>query len=109
MEQIKLPKLFFTELRLDRLADDPVNGSIENLPYPNVEHLRDCLIGLKYEPQKMKKTVIRTYDGDLLYRTVKNGFFIGEKDKLLYYPFPSVEELENKYYGWWKSAKILGF
>jgi hypothetical protein len=109
VEQIQLPKLFFVELNLDELSNNPENGSIENLPYLNIEHLKDCLIGLKREPQKIKKTVIRFFIGDLLYRTCKNGFFVGDKNTLLYYPFPSHEELQGKYYSWWKSASLLGF
>jgi len=109
VEHIRLPKLFFVELSLNGLATDPINGKADNLPYPNIEHLRDCLIGLKYEPQKIKKTVIRFFQGDFLFRTCKNGFFIGDKDNLLFYPFPSIEELESKYFKWWKSASIISF
>ena len=109
VEQIILPKLFFVELWLDELATDPVNGSKENLPYPNIDHLRDCLIGIKKEPQKIKKTVIRFFQGDLLYRICKNGFFIGNKNMLLYYPFPEIEELRTIYYTWWRSASTIGF
>jgi len=109
VEQIKLPKMFLVELNIDQLSIDPVNASAENLPYPNIEHLRDCLIGLKYEPQKIKKTVIRFFQGELLYRTCKNGFFIGEKDNIIYYPFPTTEKLKEKYFNWWKSANIISF
>jgi hypothetical protein len=109
VEQIRLPKLFFVELNIDELSTDPVKGSVKNLPYPNIDHLRDCLISLKLEPQKLKKTVIRFFQGDLLYRTCKNGFFIGDKSNFLYYPFPVMEELQDKYYTWWRSANVIGF
>lgn len=109
VEQIQLPKLFFVELCLNGLSMDPAEASSENLPYTNIDHLRDCLIGLKYEPQKIKKTVMRFFQGDILYRICKNGFFVGEKDEIIYYPFPSQQELETKYYSWWKSASLLGF
>jgi hypothetical protein len=109
VDYIRIPKLFFVELELGGLASDPVNGSVNNLPYPNIEHLKDCLIQLKYEPQKIKKTVIRFFYGNLLYRTCKNGFFIGSGKEFLYYPIPSEDELEDKYYSWWRSASILSF
>ncbi len=108
VDHIRIPKLFFVELNLNSLSDDPINASVEDLPYPNIEHLRDCLIGLKNEPQKIKKTVIRFYQGDILYRTCKNGFFIGDEKSLLFYPFPEQKELEEKHYSWWKSASIIG-
>ena len=44
---IVLPKLFFVELKLGELATNPVSGSAENLPYPNIGHLRDCLESMR--------------------------------------------------------------
>lgn len=108
VEQIRLPKLFFVELNLNSLSDDPENGLVDDLPYDNIEHLRDCLISLKNEPQKIKKTVIRFFQGDILYRTCKNGFFIGDSKTLLFYPFPNKETLEKDHYAWYRSASLLG-
>ncbi len=108
-QQINVPKLAFVELQLGELADDPVSGTIENLPYPNIPHLRDCLLILQNEPNKNVKTVIRFYNGELLYRTCKNGFYVGDKEKLFYYPFPDRDLLESKYYVWWRSAMQTGF
>ena len=108
LEQVRVPKLFFVELDLGDLANDPVNGTSKNLPYPNIDHLRDCLIHLKYEPQKIKKTVIRFFQGDSLYRVCKNGFFIGSNEEMLYYPLPGLKDLEEKHYIWWKSAISTG-
>lgn len=108
--QVVLPKLVFVELELGELAETPKNGSVKNLPYQNIEHLRDCLIGLKYhDKEKQVKTIIRFFQGDLLYRTCKNGFFVGNKNNILYYPFPSLNELSEKHYAWWRSAISIGF
>lgn len=98
-----LPKLLFVELTLDKLADNPGSGSAEHLPYSNIGHLRDCLMTLSDEKEKNKKTVNRYFNGTLLYRTLKNGFFVGSKDELLYYPYPSMAELEDKHYEFWRS------
>ena len=46
---------------------------------------------------------------DLNYRTVKTGFFIGEQDRFLFYPFPKINDLEGKYYIWWRSALTRHF
>lgn len=108
-EKISLPKLVFVELKLDELAKDPASSMAHDLPYPNMDHLRDCLNILKKEPGKNKKTIIRFFNRDLFYRTIKNGFFVGNKDNMLYYPFPSVAELEEKHYAWWRSANTIGF
>jgi hypothetical protein len=100
---VSTPKLFFAELLLNELAKDP-NAPLHNLPYPNPDHLRECLIKLNETKGKLTKTVLRFLRGDISYRTIKNGFFIGEQDNYLYYPFPSVEELESKHFSWWRSA-----
>jgi hypothetical protein len=107
-QPVSVPKLVFVELQLNSLSEDPKNGKVNDLPYPNIDHLRDCLIGLQEKPSKATKTVIRTFQGELFFRTCKNGFFIGDKDNLLFYPFPSLEELKNKYYVWWRSALNVG-
>jgi len=108
-EKVSVPRIVFTELQLGDLSKDPTAAKIDNLPYPNVQHLRDGLLILKENNDKNKKTIIRTFTKDLLYRTIKNGIFVGDKDDMIYYPFPSIEELESKYYAWWRSANIMGF
>lgn len=108
-QPVSVPRLFFVELRLNGLANDPLGASDSDLPYSNIPHLRDCLLSLKQGDQKLTKTVIRVFRGDVQYRTVKNGFFIGDQKTFIYYPFPSREELETKYYTWWRSALVLGF
>jgi hypothetical protein len=105
---VSTPKLFIVELKLNRLSKDSY-APIHDLPYPNPDHLRDCLARLRSSKERLTKTVIRQYKGELSYRTIRNGFFIGEQDNYLYYPFPSIEELEDKYYYWWRSALVQCF
>ncbi|MDM8162068.1 hypothetical protein QUH73_19780 [Labilibaculum sp. K2S] len=108
-EKINLPKLAFVELQLNGLADDFENSPAHNLPYANLDHLRDCMKILNNEPGKIQKTIMRFFSRDLLFRTIKNGFFIGDNNEMVYYPFPSEEELNDKNYAWWRSAKSIGF
>jgi hypothetical protein len=92
---ITLPKLFFVELKLGELATNPLSGSAEHLPYSNIGHLRDCLEILRGEYEKHMKTVQRIFSGTLLYRTIETGFYVGAKDEIAYYPYPSMKELED--------------
>ncbi len=108
-QPVSVPKLVFVELILNGLGDYPLDAPADNIPYPNLEHLRDCLIGLIEKEDKPTKTVIRYFEGDLLYRTCKNGFFVGNKESYLYYPFPDEQTLEDKYHDWWRSALVVGF
>ncbi len=100
---INVPKICFVEMELSELADDPVNGGAKNLPYSHIDHLRDCLIELK---EKRVKTVDRTQPQIFPYRSVKTGFFVGNKDKMLYYPMPSREELDRDHHDWWRSVNV---
>jgi hypothetical protein len=103
-QQTSVPKLVFTELKLNSLADNPKTGEDDDLPYSNMDHLRDCLMQLKDDPQKIKKTVLRSVHGNLQYRTCINGFFIGSREEFLFYPYPTLDELNERHHVWWRSA-----
>ena len=49
------------------------------------------------------KTVHRIFSGELLYRTVDSGFYVGEKDNILYYPYPKMAELEKINYNFFRA------
>jgi hypothetical protein len=91
-QPLRLPKMFFADLRIDDLADNPFYGS-ECLPYGSVSHLRDCLEILRTEDKKQMKTVQRFHTGKLYYQTIDNGFYLGSRDNIAFYPFPSAGEL----------------
>jgi hypothetical protein len=95
--QIRLPKLMFVDLKLGELSTNPVTGSTEFLPYAHTAHLRDCLETLKDDEKKMK-TVARFYNGTLLYRTIESGFYVGAIDKIKFYRYPTMAELEDLNY-----------
>ena len=100
---IVLPKLFFVELKLGELATNPLYGSAEHLPYLNIGHLRDCLEILKGEYEKHMKTVQRIFSGEILYRTIETGFYVGAKDEIVFYPYPSMSDLENINYEFFRA------
>lgn len=100
---IVLPKLLLADMKLGDLDKNLRSGSVDYLPERQVEHLRDCLEILKNEENKQMKTVQRTFSGILLYRTIRSGFYLGCKDDIIYYPFPSMEELKNKNYDFYRA------
>jgi hypothetical protein len=101
---VSVPRICFVDLELQELADTPQEGKANNLPYPHLEHLRDCLTQLAEDETKDIKTVDRVHREEFPYRCVKSGFFLGDQADLLYYPFPTTEQLETDYYEWWRSA-----
>jgi hypothetical protein len=105
---IRLPRILFVDLHLGELALDPEKAVIRDLPYHAIEHLRDCLIQLKNNPEKHTKIVDRTHPQAFPYRSVDTGFYLGGENELRFYPFPSQEDLQSRYYEWWRSASIMG-
>jgi hypothetical protein len=105
---IRLPRILFVDLRLGELAHDPEKAVARDLPYHAIDHLRDCLVQLKNNPEKNTKIVDRTHPQAFPYRSVDTGFYLGGENELRFYPFPSQEDLQGKYYEWWRSASIMG-
>lgn len=102
---VKLPAVCFVELRLGDLATDPQNAEVGDLPYANIEHLRTCLTDLRTK-QVTTKMVDRLPSGGIPYRTIKNGFFVGNQEKLIFFPLPDEKKLVDKHYRWWRSATM---
>ena len=102
---ISVPAITFAELQLGELSSDPEMGMLNNLPYSNPDHLRQCLsdVKTKYVSTKM---VDRTHSPVIPYRTIKNGFFVGNRDKLRYYPMPHADVLRIENYRWFRSANM---
>lgn len=104
-EPVSVPRIVFADLRLEKLAHDPQAVDVENLPYFNIRHLRDCLTELDRKQGKPTKTVIRRMPGEVLYRTIRRGFYVIDQEDFAFYPMPSRDELEGEYWDWWRSAQ----
>jgi hypothetical protein len=105
MSLLTLPAVAFAELKLGELADNPEYGSVGNLPYANIDHLRQCLVDLRTKTVHTKM-VDRLSPAAFPYRMLKTGLFVGNAEKLLCFPLPSQEELRTKHYRWWRSADM---
>jgi hypothetical protein len=100
-----LPALYFADLKLGGLAEDPERGDSSELPYSNLDHLRQCLVEIRTK-QIATKIVDRNHSVVFPYRTVRTGFYFGKGQELAYYPMPSKEDLLNRLYPWWRSAQM---
>lgn len=101
---LKWPAICFVTLKLGELANDPEHGDVGNLPYTYVSHLRECLLDLKHRQGKQRKLVDRNHIPDFPYSTIKEGIFLGNQEKILFYAMPSHDELREKHHNWWRSA-----
>ncbi|MBG0784182.1 MAG: hypothetical protein H0S79_03680 [Anaerolineaceae bacterium] len=102
---VTLPAIAYAELRLGELAEDPDMGQVGDLPYSNLDHLRETLKDLKTKPVATKM-VDRASSKAIAYRTVKNGIYVGNESGLRFYPMPSNEDLKENHYRWWRSANM---
>lgn len=103
---IYVPKICFVDLKLSEWANDPEGGRAHDLPYPNLAHIRDCLLQLRDSGKKVK-TIDRVPPYNAFpYRCIRSGFVVGNRDKILHYPFPTIDQLEREYYDWWRSANV---
>jgi hypothetical protein len=90
---------------LGQLAMDPEHGNPRDLYCPDhYWHLRQCLMELNPAQGKFCKTVDRLHPSGFPYHCIKNGFFVGDQQQILYYPFPTREALEGEYYYWWRRS-----
>ena len=99
-----LPRIAFCELRLEGLAQDPERSNAGNLPYRNINHLRECLTALKYKSDKMTKIVMRDMETNRVFPVMTNGFFVGDQEDFAFYPLPSEDEQATMHFRWFNSA-----
>ncbi len=104
---VHFKKIAFFDMKLGDLERDPVNGDLGDLPYTNQHHLRDCLDVVRTKGGKNNKIVARSM-GEILYRTVGSGFYVGAGDDMLAYPMPPKDEIEANNFQWFKSAQFGG-
>lgn len=104
---LSLPTICFAELKLGELAEDPQRAPVRDLPYSQIDHLRQCLVDLRTK-RVDTKMVDRVDPAAFPYRIIKNGVFVGNEreDRLLYFPFPSQKDLRAHHYRWWRSANV---
>jgi hypothetical protein len=102
---VHVPRILFSQLALRDLALDPVHGLAEDLPYPNLDHLRDVLSALLEGDGKSSKLVLKQVNEGVFYRTIRGGFYVGDQQDFAFYRLPAVEELEAQHYNWWRSAQ----
>jgi hypothetical protein len=103
------PKLFFTELDLD--VEGFLSGWEANpfLPPPipgiHPQKLSVALQFLKSSSEYKTATIgLASVLDDVLYRSLKRGFFLAHGEKMNFYPFPSEEALQKEHYAWYRST-----
>lgn len=104
---VTLPRLAFIDLKLGSLASDTDIHLDGQVPYQNVEHLRECLRALRDHPERATKIVYRGMRPDILFSLVRSGLFVGDSREFRFFPMPSEEKLEADHTLWWHSAQSV--
>lgn len=100
---IYVPRIFFA----DTLISLDGEGNLEGfLPYRNPEHIAQCVLEVRDNPDKLAKTVNRNSPLTAFYRTIASGFYLGDAEGLKLYPYPDVATLDADYHQWWRSASL---
>ncbi len=98
---LKVPRLLFADLLIDRDESGRLAGY---LPYADPMHLLDCVGELERGSDKKTKTVSRDPHVHGFFRTIRRGFFLGDREHLRFYRFPERRVLEIEHRRWWRSA-----
>jgi hypothetical protein len=104
------PKICFTQIEFDieHFLASNKHKELFNIDLPRVNPYRmyDCIQELKTIPGKKTKTVgLGSLLRDLSFRYLRHGFWFFGPDSSKFFPMPSISELENKYFSWWKNIR----
>lgn len=104
------PKICFTQydFNVPDFLEQNRNREIMFSPIPesNPARLYDYLLELKAEPTKKTKTIsLSSTLAEASFSLIRHGFWLAAPNELLFYPLPSRDELENKYYDWWRFVR----
>jgi len=104
------PKIMFTQIdfNIENFLALNKNKEIFQIDLPGVNPYRfyDCVMELKDNPAKMTKTVgLGSLLREISYKFLKHGFWFATKDEFKFFPMPSIQELEDKYFYWWKFVR----
>ncbi len=101
------PKIFFTKYDVDveaTVASNEVRAfNMGPLPNVNPTNLPTALRELREDPTKKTKTVNLNPNLDFVsYKAIKHGFWFSGGSSTVFYKMPSLDELHDKHYSWWR-------
>lgn len=98
---LHIPRICFMNMKMPDLETDDTFMEITSVH----AHIIETYKSLSKSDKKMK-IVDRRHQVAGWSTYIKDGFFIGDKETLLFFPFPSQEEMELKHHKWWRSANL---
>lgn len=104
------PKICFTQIdfNIQQFLDSNKNKEIFHIDLPSVNPYRfyDCINELKDNPDKLTKTIgLGSLLKEVSYKFLRHGFWFACGNQLKFFPMPSISDLEDKYFYWWKYVR----
>jgi hypothetical protein len=101
------PTIFFTQYDIDAeatVANKEVHAyNMGPLPNVNPTNLPTAVKELKEDPRKKTKTVNLNPNLDYVsYKVIKHGFWFSSGMEKVFYRMPSIDEIHEKHYDWWR-------
>ena len=101
------PKIFFTKYDInvaETVATNAVHAfNMGPLPNVNPTNLPTALKELQEDPKKKTKTVSLNPNLDYVsYKAIKHGFWFSGGNETVFYRMPTLDELHEKHYAWWR-------
>ncbi len=99
------PKIFFTQYDIDVEAVVSEVRAFGMGPLPNVNptNLPLALKELHENPAKRTKTISLNPNLDSMsYKSIQPGFWFADSNSTVFYRMPTMDELHDKYYQWWR-------
>jgi hypothetical protein len=103
------PKILFTQIdfNIDKFFEENQGKAIITCAIPNVNpyRVKECIEELRANPEKLTKTIsLGSVLKDISFSLIRHGFWFVDGDEMVFYPMPTIEELETKFFYWWKYA-----
>ncbi len=103
------PKIMFTqyEFNVELFLSQNENRDMLTCPIPDTypNRLHDYLLELKNSADKKTKTVsLNSTLSAASWKLIRHGFWFAAPEQLVFFPMPSVKDLEKDHYDWWRSA-----
>ena len=100
---LRMPAICLVDIETEAWSASGAQPLAGRQPAGEAEHVANCIREVEGSAKKTKIVdrthMIQSWDID-----IRHGFFVGDGERVLYYPFPSRETLERDHHEWWRSA-----
>jgi len=101
------PKIMFCQidLTIDQYLKDIETNPFLPPPIPGVHPLKlsNTILALRKQVSKAFKTIsLDSAFGQISYNRLRHGFWFTHQDEMLFYPLPSMQELQRNHFHWFR-------